>query len=82
MESPGGSAVLLGSRVFARCWIAPCALILLCLFGARTAFALGTPAGTAIANTATVTYDIGASSFTQSVTAQFTVDERVDVVLT
>ena len=74
--------MLLGSRVFARCWIAPCALVLLCLIGARPALALGTPAGTPIANTATVTYDIGASSFTQSATAQFTVDERVDVVVT
>jgi uncharacterized repeat protein (TIGR01451 family) len=73
--------VLLGSRVFARCWIAPCALVL-CLIGAHPAFALGTPAGTPIANTATVTYDIGASSYTQSATAQFTVDERVDVVVT
>jgi len=72
----------LGIRVSARNWIAPCALAALCLLLAADARALGTPAGTPVTNTATVTYDIGASSFTQSASAVFTVDERVDVVVT
>jgi len=69
-------------RVLERSWIAPCALAALCLLAAGEARALGTPAGTAVANTATVTYDIGASSFTLSASAAFTVDERVDVIVT
>jgi len=73
---------VLGFRVRARIWIAPCALAALCLLAASDASALGTPAGTAVANTATVTYDIGATSYTQSASAQFTVDERIDVVVT
>jgi uncharacterized repeat protein (TIGR01451 family) len=71
----------LGIRVGARNWVAPCALAALCLLAAD-ARALGTPAGTAVTNTATVTYDAGAGSFTQSASAVFTVDERVDVIVT
>jgi len=71
-----------GIRVFARKWIAPCALVALCLLAAADAQALGTLAGTAVANTATVTYDIAAISYTQSATAIFAVDERVDVIVT
>ena len=69
-------------RVTPRSWIAPCALAALCLLAAADAWALGTPAGTAVTNTATVSYDLGASSYTQSASAVFTVDERVDVVVT
>jgi uncharacterized repeat protein (TIGR01451 family) len=69
-------------RVPARNWIALCALAALCLLSARDAHAIGTPAGTPVTNTATVTYEIGASTYTQSASAVFTVDERVDVVVT
>jgi uncharacterized repeat protein (TIGR01451 family) len=72
----------LGIRVTARNWIAPCALASLCLLAAADARALGTPAGTPITNTATVTYDLGAGSFTQSASSVFTVDERIDVTVT
>ena len=72
----------MGSRVRTRSWIAPCALAALCLLAPGVARALGTPAGTSIANTATVTYDIGANSYTQSASSAFTVDERIDVVVT
>ena len=72
----------MGIRVCARGWIARCALACLCLLAPGVARALGTPAGTPIANTATVTYDLGASSFTLSASAVFTVDERIDVVVT
>ena len=46
------------------------------------AWALGTPAGTAIANTATVDWSVGPGTFTQSSTTQFVVDELVNVVVT
>jgi uncharacterized repeat protein (TIGR01451 family) len=53
------------------------------LLTAPRVWALGTPAGTAIANTATVGWSVGpGSSFTQSSTAQFVVDELVNVVVT
>jgi uncharacterized repeat protein (TIGR01451 family) len=73
---PGVFAALRG-RV-ARC--AP--LLLLCLLAAPRAHALGTPAGTVIANTADVTFNIGAGTATLSATAQFTVDELVAVNVT
>ncbi len=72
----------MGIRVTARNWIARCALAALCLLAASDAFALGTPAGTVVTNTATVTYVVGASAYTQSANSAFTVDERVDVVVT
>lgn len=72
----------MGIRVSARNWIARCAWAAVCLLVAGEARALGTPAGTSIANTATVAYDIAASSYSQSATAVFTVDERIDVVVT
>ncbi|MEX2207311.1 MAG: hypothetical protein WEF50_13870 [Myxococcota bacterium] len=71
----------MGIRVAARSWVAPCALAALCLLAAD-ARALGTPAGTPVTNTATVTYDAGAGTWTQSASAVFTVDERIDVVVT
>ena len=52
------------------------------LLAAANAHAVGTPAGTPISNTATVSFDVGADSYTQSATALFTVDERIDVVVT
>jgi uncharacterized repeat protein (TIGR01451 family) len=69
-------------RVSARNWIAPCALALLCLLFAAEARALGTAAGTTVTNTATVAYVVGADAYTQSASVAFTVDERVDVVVT
>ncbi len=72
----------MGVRVNARNTLARCALAALCLLAPGVARALGTPAGTAIANTATVTFDVGASSYTLSASAVFTVDERIDVVVT
>ncbi len=89
---PGAEAVISGGylpgranlviRVIARSWIALCALAALCLLAAGEARALGTPAGTPVTNTATVTYDVGTTSYTLSASAVFTVDERVDVVVT
>ncbi len=72
----------MGIRVSARNWIACCAWAAVCLLAAGEARALGTPAGTPIANTATVSYEIAASAYTQSATAVFAVDERIDVVVT
>jgi uncharacterized repeat protein (TIGR01451 family) len=43
---------------------------------------VGTPAGTAIQNTATVNWSVGPGTYTQSTTAQFVVDELVNVVVT
>lgn len=72
----------MGIRVTARSWIARCVLAAVWLLAAANARAAGTPAGTPISNTATVSYDVGAESYTQSATAVFTVDERIDVVVT
>ncbi|MBM4337507.1 MAG: hypothetical protein FJ108_16595 [Deltaproteobacteria bacterium] len=72
----------MGIRVTARSWIARCVLAAVWLLAAANARAAGTPAGTPISNTATVSYDVGADSYTQSATAVFTVDERIDVVVT
>jgi uncharacterized repeat protein (TIGR01451 family) len=52
------------------------------LLTAQSAWALGTPAGTPIANTATVDWSVGPGTFTQSSTTQFVVDELVNVVVT
>lgn len=53
------------------------------LLTASRAWALGTPAGTTVANTATVEWSAGPGSpFTQSSTSQFVVDELVNVVVT
>ena len=52
------------------------------LLTAHEARAVGTPAGTAVANTATVTFSVGPGNFTQSSTTQFVVDELVNVVVT
>ena len=52
------------------------------LLTAQNAWAVGTPAGTAVANTATVDWSVGPGTFTQSGTIQFVVDELVDVVVT
>ena len=71
----------MGIRVAARSWIARCVLAAVWLLAAANARAAGTPAGTPISNTATVSYDVGADSYTQSATAVFTVDERIDVVV-
>lgn len=73
---------MLGIRVFARSWIAPCAWAALCLLIAGDARALGTPAGTTVSGTATVTYEIAATPYTQSASVDFVVDERIDVVAT
>lgn len=56
----------------------------LCVFAltATRAWAVGTLAGTAIANTATVDWSVGPGTYTQSTTAQFVVDEIVNVVVT
>jgi uncharacterized repeat protein (TIGR01451 family) len=56
-------------------------LAALCLLAADEARALGTPAGTTVTNTATVDYVVGADAYTQSASVAFTVDERVDVVV-
>ncbi len=69
-------------RVAARKSLAPCALAVLCLLGAGPARAIGTAAGTTVTNTATVAYSIGPDAYTQSASAAFTVDERVDVIVT
>ena len=53
------------------------------LLTASHALAVGTPAGTTVQNTATVDWSVGpGSSFTQSASAQFVVDELVNVVVT
>jgi uncharacterized repeat protein (TIGR01451 family) len=59
------------------------AWLLVFLLTAPRAWALGTPAGTTVANTATVAWTVGpGSNFTQSSTTQFVVDELVNVVVT
>ena len=76
---PRGSCV---PRVFARVRrrLALCApLLLLCLLAATRAEAVGTPAGTVVANTANVSFNLGAGTATLSATANFTVDELVAV---
>ncbi len=65
-----------GLRSRIACW-AP--VLLLCLLAADHAEAIGTPAGTVVANTASVTFDLGAGTATLSASAQFTVDELVSV---
>jgi len=52
------------------------------LLTASRAWALGTPAGTTIANTATVNYSVGPGTFTQTASTQFLVDELINVVVT
>ena len=53
------------------------------LLTASHAWAVGTPAGTPVANTATATYSVGGSgSFSASATTTFVVDEIVNVVVT
>jgi uncharacterized repeat protein (TIGR01451 family) len=52
------------------------------LLTASRAWAVGTPAGSTVTNTATVNWSVGAGSFVQSTTAQFVVDELVNVVVT
>jgi uncharacterized repeat protein (TIGR01451 family) len=58
------------------------AWLLVCLLAASRADALGTPAGTVVANTADVTFNLGAGTATLSASAQFTVDELVNVTVT
>lgn len=59
------------------------ALAVLALVGAHGAFALGTPAGTAIESTAQVSYQMAGAALTASSnTATLNVAERLDVVLT
>lgn len=60
--------------------IALCApVVVVCVLAASRAQALGTPAGTVVANTATVTFTLGAGTATLSASAAFTVDELVAV---
>jgi uncharacterized repeat protein (TIGR01451 family) len=54
-------------------------VLLLCLLVAARAHALGTPAGTVVQNTASVSFNLGAGTATLSASAQFTVDELVTV---
>jgi uncharacterized repeat protein (TIGR01451 family) len=54
----------------------------LCLLAPDVARAVGTPAGTPISNTATVTYDIAASPNSVSASVVFTVDELIEIVVT
>jgi len=61
------------------------AVVALCaaLFSAASdSFALGTPAGTVITNTVTVSGTIGGSGFTVNTSASFPVAERLELVLT
>lgn len=59
-------------------------LVLLAVgFGASSAWSVGTPAGTVIDNTATISFNSGATPITQdSNTVSITVLERIDVVVT
>ncbi len=64
-----------------RAWLRVSALTL--LLTGSAAFAVGTPVGTVIQNTATVDFDIGGTPATlQSNTTTITVVERIDVVVT
>lgn len=54
----------------------------LCVPVTRSAFALGTPSGTTITNTATVTYDDGGGSVTANANASFVVDNKVNLTVT
>ena len=59
------------------------AALCLAFLAMSSAWAIGTPAGTVIDNSATVDFDIGVDSYTlQSNTATITVVERIDVVVT
>jgi uncharacterized repeat protein (TIGR01451 family) len=65
-----------------RAWLTVCA-ITAHAFVASRAWAIGTPAGTPIANTATVNWSVGpGTSFTTDVSVQFLVDELVQVTVT
>ena len=49
---------------------------------AQCAWALGTPAGTPVTNTVSLSYTLGPGSFTDTGSVQFVVDELVQVVVT
>jgi uncharacterized repeat protein (TIGR01451 family) len=64
-------------------WSAVCALSLSAVFGGNPAFAVGSPAGTIINNTAEVTYSVGTVNATAtSNMVSVTVAEILDVVVT
>ncbi len=66
-----------------RSWSAVCALALSAVFGSGPAFAVGSPAGTVINNTAEVTYSVGTVNATAtSNMVSVTVAEILDVVVT
>jgi uncharacterized repeat protein (TIGR01451 family) len=56
-------------------------LLAVCLLSGTDVLALGTPAGTVITNTATVTYTISGSSYVQSGSASLQVAERLELAL-
>lgn len=67
----------------ARNFSLPIAALLVFGLGASTAWSAGTPAGTIIDNTATISFNSGATAITQdSNTVSITVLERIDVVVT
>jgi hypothetical protein len=74
-SSPPPAAMVVGLMVLAAC---------LGAFGAPPAWALGTPAGTIIHNTAQVTYTPAGQSASLSISAthSFTVEEIIDCILT
>ena len=70
-------------RVSVPGWIRGFVCVCACLLAAETAFAAGTPAGTTIQNTATVSFDLGGTPISVDTnTTTITVLERLDVNLT
>ena len=61
-------------------WMPGLVCVCACVFAAETAFAVGTPVGTTIQNTATVSFDLGGTPVSVDTnTTTITVLERLDV---